>query len=55
MSSIRALDRCPLPFKGRARVGMGFCTTETDHDPNPIPLLTSPLKGEGLFACGESK
>ncbi len=31
-----------LPFKGRAGVGMG-----TIRDQNtPIPLLTSPLKGE---------
>ncbi len=55
MSSVRSIDRCPLPFKGRARVGMGFHTTETNPEPNPIPLLTSPLKGEGLFACGEFK
>src|SRR3954454_25397381 len=32
-----------LPFKGRAGVGMGLISA------SPIPLLTSPLKGEELF------
>ena len=32
-----------LPFKGRAGVGMGL----DSMDANPIPHLTSPLKGEG--------
>jgi hypothetical protein len=32
-----------LPFKGRVRVGMGAAFQST-----PIPLLASPLKGEGL-------
>jgi hypothetical protein len=31
-----------LPFKGRVRVGMGLLCQRVD----PIPLLTSPLKGE---------
>jgi len=33
-----------LPFKGRARVGMGSMYAE------PIPLPTSPLKGEETIA-----
>ena len=32
-----------LPFKGRTEVGMGGLYL---HDGNPIPLPTSPLKGE---------
>jgi len=32
-----------LPFKERAGVGMGFILSLTSY---PIPLLTSPLKGE---------
>ncbi len=38
-----ALSFCSLPFKGRARVGMGFVSIPPH---NPIPHLTSPLKGE---------
>ena len=39
-----------LPFRGRTEVGVGG-RTEVGmglylHDGNPIPLLTSPLKGE---------
>jgi hypothetical protein len=33
--------KLPLPFKGRAGVGMGIAGSA------PIPLLSSPLKGEG--------
>jgi hypothetical protein len=33
----------PLYFKGRAGVGMGLVGEEA----TPIPLLSSPLKGEG--------
>ncbi|OGU05702.1 MAG: hypothetical protein A2075_24945 [Geobacteraceae bacterium GWC2_58_44] len=33
----------PLPFKGRVGVGMGQFRCQN----TPIPLLTSPLKGEG--------
>jgi hypothetical protein len=33
-----------LPFKGRVGVGMGENSAAAD----PIPLLTSPLKGEEL-------
>jgi hypothetical protein len=33
----------PLPFKGRDRVRMGFLQQPL----HPIPLLSSPLKGEG--------
>jgi len=32
---------CSLPFKGRVGVGMGVLQANL-----PIPLLTSPLKGE---------
>jgi hypothetical protein len=32
-----------LPFKGRGGVGMGFVGPKV-----PIPLLTSPLKGEEI-------
>jgi hypothetical protein len=38
-----------LPFKGRAGVGMGYGRSKSLEIPtrlNPIPLLTSPLKGE---------
>jgi len=34
----------PLPFKGRVGVGMGGSSGAKN---TPIPLLTSPLKGEG--------
>ena len=34
--------KLPLPFKGRVGVGMGAAAPD-----NPIPLLSSPLKGEG--------
>lgn len=36
----------PLPFKGRARVGMGYTLPNAPPNPNPIPHPTSPLKGE---------
>ena len=39
---IPTVQKLPLPFKGRDGVGMGLL--------NPIPLLTSPLKGEGRIA-----
>jgi hypothetical protein len=36
-----------LPFKGRVGVGMGFSIGAKTI---PIPLLTSPLKGEELYS-----
>jgi len=36
--------KAPLPFKGRVGVGMGGSSGAKN---TPIPLLTSPLKGEG--------
>jgi hypothetical protein len=34
------------PFKGSAGVGMGVDLRKND---SPIPLLTSPLKGEEIY------
>ena len=42
------MSKSSLPFKGRAGVGMGAQTLVKRPAANvdPIPLLTSPLKGE---------
>ncbi len=44
-----------LPFKGRVRVGMGKfeCLWSVVLSDNPIPLPTSPLKGEGFLQTPE--
>jgi len=39
------MDKLSFPFKGSVGVGMG-----TVRRVSPIPLLSSPLKGEGLGA-----
>ncbi len=41
-ANLSAPEYFSLPFKGRAGVGMGL----NFMDSNPIPHLTSPLKGE---------
>jgi hypothetical protein len=53
----RAFDHtlCPLPFKGRARVGMGF--TPAKHNPSPShlpPRYALPLNALGVLK-GEEK
>jgi hypothetical protein len=51
LSSIREDS---LHFMGRARVGMGFVSMigSCSRKRNPMPLLVSPLKGEGLSPRG---
>jgi hypothetical protein len=39
--------KLPLPFKGRAGVRMGTSPIGIARAAPPIPLLSSPLKGEG--------
>ena len=43
-ANLKVPENFSLPFKGRVGVGMGVDSTATA----PIPLLTSPLKGEEL-------
>jgi hypothetical protein len=42
---VNGMNPDPLPFKGRAGVGMGTCRQPAGTK-YPIPLPASPLKGE---------
>src|SRR6185369_13678507 len=44
-AKILRYHKLPLPFKGRVGVGMG----QSQRQSTPIPLLSSPLKGEGRY------
>jgi hypothetical protein len=45
-------DESPFPFKGRARVGMGFYGSKKEVNQllQPIPIPTFPLKGKELLS-----